>query len=46
MILNQYLSLLAVANVIPFYLPKQIFISFFLKKKQVIEIKLFTELKK
>jgi len=40
--LNQYLSLLAVANVIPFIFPKQLFLAFFLRKKQVFEIKPFT----
>ena len=43
--LIQYLSLLAVANVIPFIFLKQLFYAFFLRKKQVIEIKLFTSQK-
>lgn len=42
---RQHLSLLAVANVIPFILPKQLFFAFFSRKKQVFELKLFTERK-
>jgi hypothetical protein len=36
--LRQPLSLLAVANVIPFIFPKQLFLAFFLKKKTSVWI--------
>ena len=44
--LTQYIPLLAVANVIPFIFPKQLFLAFFWRKKQVPEFKPFTERKK